>query len=414
MEGLRVVGDGAANALVSREGDAHASAKLVVLHFTLTEVPYPYSMTGQLNGASCDQSSVCTKATAKLTGETGTIFEKIGTTLSESGTLPPGNYTLSVDVYASFALDSFSQSGRSNSDANFAFSLDGPMSPPPPTPTPASIPVTRATNLSTQMLVGFGDNAGIGGFIITGTGTRHILIRGIGPSLSGIIADALHNPTLQLYRPRCLQTLTDDNWRSAQEAEIIATGRAPSDDLESAIVADLVPGAYTAILATNLAGTGVGLVEIYDLSTNQDSRLANISTRGNVGNGDDIVIAGFILDGVSGEDTIILRGLGPSLSVNGPLADPRLELRDSQGALMASNDNWMDDPNQAATIQAVGLAPTNNLESASAATLMPGAYTALLSGMNNGTGVGLVEVYDNPIIAPTPSPTPGLTTNRHE
>ena len=161
-------------------------------------------------------------------------------------------------------------------------------------------------------------------------------------------------------------------------------------------MADLAPGAYTAILAGNADTTGVGLVEIYDLSTNQDSRLANISTRGNVGTGDDIMIAGFILGGASGEDTIILRGLGPSLSGTGvsALPDPKLELRNSQGALIASNDNWMDDPNQAAIIQAAGLAPSNNLESAIAATLMPGAYTALLSGVNNGTGVGLVEVYD--------------------
>jgi hypothetical protein len=366
MEGLRVVGDGTAssNGIVSGCVGS-ASAKLIVLGFTLTDVPYPYSMTGQLNGSH---------ATATLTGETGTIFERVGTpALSVTGTLPPGNYTLSVTVTVS-------------SSANFTFALDGPVSPP------------RATNLSTRLLVGTGNEVGIGGFIVNGSGPRHLLLRGVGPALSQFgLLNFLADPVLHLYGPSGFATLSNDNWRDTQEAEIIATGRAPSNDAESAIVADLDPGAYTAILAGNAGTTGVGLVEIYDLSTNQDSRLANISTRGNVATGDDIVIAGFILDaGGGGENALILRGLGPSLSALGlgALSDPKLELRDSQGALIASDDNWMDDPNQAAIIQAAGLAPTNNLESAIAATLMPGVYTALLSGVNNGTGVGLVEVYE--------------------
>jgi hypothetical protein len=397
-DGLRVVGDGTASANVDR-AVARASAKLIVLSFTLTEVSYPYSITGQLNGvgggggATCYESDPCRLATAKLTSDTGTIFEKAGITLSESGTLPPGNYTLTVDAYAS--TPNFSAIGNYQSDANFNFTLDGPMSTPTPTPTP--IPATHATNLSTRLLVGTDNDVGIGGFIVTGSRPRHLLIRGIGPSLSGLIANTLPDPSLQVYRSRCSQTLTNDNWRDTQEAEIIATGRPPGNDLESAIVADLAPGAYTAILAGNAGTTGVGLVEIYDLSADQDSRLANISTRGNVRTGDDIMIAGFILDGASGEDTLIVRGLGPSLFGFSPddlLPDPRLELRDNNGQLVIENDNWMDDPNQAAIIQKAGLAPYNNLESAIAATLMPGPYTALLSGVNNGTGIGLVEAYD--------------------
>ena len=390
MQGLRVVGDGTATASVYVQGQARASAKLIVLTFTLTD-PHPYSITGQLNGAGCD-FPFCSKATAKLTGETGTIFEVVGTPLSESGTLSPGNYTLSVDVYAAAqGITTYF-----SSDANFDFALDGPVSTPTPTPTP--IPVTRATNLSTRLLVGTReDEFGIGGFIITGTGPRHLLIRGIGPSLSGIIANTLSDPLLIMDTViNCLpQSLVNDNWRDRQEAEIIATGRAPGNDLESAVVIDLTPGAYTVRLRGNAAG--VGLVEIYDLSTNQESKLANISTRGKVATGDDIMIAGFILGGASDEDSIILRGIGPSLHGFSPedlLPDPRLELRDSNGQLVIENDNWMDDPNQAAIIQAAGLAPTNNLESAIAATLMPGPYTALLSGANNGTGIGLVEVYE--------------------
>jgi hypothetical protein len=395
MEGLRVVGDGTAS---TRGCLGDASAKLIVLSFTLTGVPYPYSMTGYLNSSN---------ARATLTGETGTIFERVGnTTLSESGTLPPGNYTLSVNVSAS------SPGGPTFVTANFTFALDGPMSTPTPTPTP--IPVTRATNLSTRLLVGTGNDVGIGGFIVTGSGPRHLLIRGIGPFLSQFgILNVLSDPSLQVYgSPPCFQTLTNNNWRDTQEGEIIGTGRAPSYDLESAIVADLAPGSYTAILRGTADTTGVGLFEVYDLTPNQESRLANVSTRGNVRTGDDIMIGGFILEGSDGADAIIVRGIGPSLY--GPpgtlLSDPRLELRDSNGQLIIENDNWMDDPNQAAIIQAVGLAPTNNLESAIAATLMPSNYTALLSGVNNGAGVGLVEVYENPTTpSPTPTPTPSPT-----
>ena len=280
-----------------------ASAKLIVLSFTLTDVPYPYSITGQLNGSN---------ATATLTSETGTIFERNGTTtLSESGTLQPGNYTLSVEVI------------NANSDANFTFALDGPVSTP------------RATNLSTRLLVGTGNDVGIGGFIVTGSGPRHLLLRGSGPSLSQVgVPNALADPVLELHGPTGFTIITNDNWRDTQEAEIIATGRAPSNDLESAIVADLAPGAYTAFLRGNADTTGVGLVEIWDLSPNQDSGLTNISTRGNVGAGDDIMIGGFIVEGGGGADAIIVRGLGPSLAALGipnVLANPQLELRDING-----------------------------------------------------------------------------------
>jgi autotransporter-associated beta strand protein len=264
----------------------------------------------------------------------------------------------------------------------------------PPTPTPT--PMAHATNLSTRLLVGTGNDVGIGGFIVTGSSPRHLLLRGIGPSLGAIITNALPDPSLELHGPAGFQTITNNNWRDTQEAEIIATGRAPSDDSESAILADLAPGAYTVILGGNAGTAGVGLVEVYDLSTNQGSKLTNISTRAKVGTGDEITIAGFIIGGPSGAAPIILRGLGPSLSgvVDGTLSDPRLELRNSNGALMASDDNWVDDPDQAKIIDNAGLAPSNIRESAIAATLVPGAYTALLSGVNNGTGIGLVEVYD--------------------
>ena len=178
-----------------------------------------------------------------------------------------------------------------------------------------------------------------------------------------------------------------------QEAAILATGIPPTNDLESAIDTTLNPGAYTAIVRGKNNTSGVALFEVYDLSQAVLAKLANISTRAFVSTGNDIVIAGFILGNNSGDDKIVVRGLGVA-GVPNPLANPTLELRDANGVLIASDNDWQDDPAQAAELTAVGLAPTNNLDAAIVATLPPGLYTALLAGRNNGTGVGLVEVYD--------------------
>jgi len=189
-------------------------------------------------------------------------------------------------------------------------------------------------------------------------------------------------------------------------------GLAPTNPLESAILATLTPGTYTGILKGNNNGVGVGLVEAYDVGQAANSRLSNISTRGFVSTGGDIMIAGFILGGSNGADNVVVRGIGPSLAVFGipnVLADPQLELRNSSGTVIGSNNDWMDDPTQKALIMAAGLAPTNNLESAIYATLAPGQYTALLSGVNMGTGVGLVEAYDLTASGPVATPTPGGT-----
>ena len=245
-----------------------------------------------------------------------------------------------------------------------------------------------------------GDNVGIGGFIITGTAPKHVLLRAIGPSLTGSgVPDALADPVLELHGPGAFATITNDNWRDdpVQEAAIIATGIPPTNDLESAIDATLNPGAYTAVVRGKNNTSGVALVEVYDLSQAVLAKLANISTRAFVDTGNNIVIAGFILGGNSGDDRIVVRGIGPSLTAAGvpnALANPVLELRDSNGALLAANNDWQDDPAQAAELTAAGLAPANNLESGIAATLSPGLYTVLLAGTNNGAGIGLVEVYD--------------------
>jgi hypothetical protein len=250
------------------------------------------------------------------------------------------------------------------------------------------------------MRVQTGDNVGIGGFIITGSGPKHVLLRAIGPSLTQFgVPNALPDPVLELHGPGTFATITDDNWMDdpAQRAAILATGLAPSNDLESAIDATLNPGAYTAVVRGKNNATGVALVEVFDVNQNVLAKLGNISTRAFVSTADDIVIAGFILGNHSGDDRIIARGIGPSLTAFGvpnALADPTLELRDNNGALLMTNNDWHDNPAQAAELTAAGLAPSSDRESAIAATLPPGLYTALLAGLNNGTGVGLVEVYD--------------------
>jgi len=245
-----------------------------------------------------------------------------------------------------------------------------------------------------------GDNIGIGGFIITGTAPKHVLLRAIGPSLAQFgVPNPLNDPVLELHGPNGFTTVTNDNWKDdpVQQALILASGIPPTNDSESAIDANLTPGAYTALISGKNNTSGAGLIELYDRDQAALSKLANISTRAFVSTGDDIVIAGFILGNHSGADRIVVRGVGPSLTAAGvpnPLANPTLELRDKNGALLIANDNWQDDSAQAAELTAAGLALTNNLESGIAATLPPDLYTALLRGLNNGIGVGLVEVYD--------------------
>lgn len=255
------------------------------------------------------------------------------------------------------------------------------------------------------MRVQTGNNVGIGGFIISGNVPKRVIVRAIGPSLTHFgVPNVLPDPVLELHGPGTFATITNNNWRDTQEAEIQATGIPPTDDLESAIVITLAPGAYTAVGRGNGGTSGVGLIEIYDLNQSADSKLANLSTRAFVSTGDDIVIAGFLLSDNVTTDRIVVRGIGPSLApgifpVNAVLADPTLELRDSNGSLLIANNDWQDNPGQAAALIAAGLAPTNALESGIAATLPPGLYTALLAGLNNGTGIGVVEIYDR---GPTP------------
>jgi hypothetical protein len=250
------------------------------------------------------------------------------------------------------------------------------------------------------MQVQTGSNVAIGGFIITGAVPKHVLLRAIGPSLAQFgIPNVLADPVLELHGQGAFATMTNDNWRDdpVQEAAIVATGIPPANNFESAIDATLSPGAYTAVVSGKDNTSGVSLVEVYDLDQSAAAKLGNMSTRALVNTGNDIVIAGFILGGHSGDDRVVVRGIGPSLTQLGvpdALANPTLELRDSNGMLLVADDDWQDNPAQAAELIGAGLAPAHQSESGIATTLPPGLYTALLAGLNNGTGVGLVEVYD--------------------
>jgi hypothetical protein len=222
------------------------------------------------------------------------------------------------------------------------------------------------------------------------------LIRGLGPSLAGFgVPGPLANPTLSLFDHTATLVATNDNWKDTQQAQIQATGLAPSNDFEPAILATLSPGAYTAFLQGKAATTGIGLAEIYDVDPSVNAQATNQSARGFVGTGNDVLIGGIIVGGPTGSmQRVLVRALGPSLGSAGvasPLANPTLSLRDANGNVIANNDNWQD--SQQADIAATGKAPPNTKESAILALLAPGKYTAIVAGKNGTTGVGLIEFY---------------------
>jgi glucose/arabinose dehydrogenase len=263
----------------------------------------------------------------------------------------------------------------------------------------AAIP-SQPLNISVRARVETGNGVLISGFINTGTAAKKVIIRALGPSTG--VTDALADPVLELHGSDGSLITFNNNWKdnTAQaQQDIIDNQLAPANDLESVIVITLQPGTYTAIIRGQGNATGVGLVEVYDVDRGTASRLGNISGRASVQTGSNSLFAGFIIGNNIGAATVVVRGLGPSLAQSGiinPLLDPTLELHNNNGTLLIGNDNWQDDASQAARISANGLAPTNPLESAVFASLLPGTYTAIVAGKNGGTGVGLVEVYNLP------------------
>lgn len=262
----------------------------------------------------------------------------------------------------------------------------------------SSPPEPISQNISTRLEVETGDRVGIGGFIITGTAPKKVLIRGIGPSLEGAgVQDFLPDPLLELHRPNGV-VLVNDNWQDTQALDISLTGLAPANAAEAAIVAMLEPGPYTAILSGQNGTSGIGLVEVYDLDLGITSELANVSTRGFVGAGDQVMIGGVIVGPVGAANaTVVVRAIGPSLAdagIVGSLADPTLEIHNANGQTVATNDDWQDDSAQEALIEDAGFAPADARESAIYIALATGNYTAVVRGKDDTTGIALVEVYN--------------------
>lgn len=257
----------------------------------------------------------------------------------------------------------------------------------------------QALNISTRGTVMGGDNALIGGFIVSGFENKNIVLRALGPSLAGQgVSSTLPNPVLTLYDSTGAIVASNDDWaKDASATTIEANGLAPVNANEAAILQNLVPGAYTVVVTSADDQTGIALVEAYDLSRNSNSDLGNISTRGFVGSGDNVLIDGFII-GSRNDANMVVRAIGPSLAdagVTGALPDPKLTIYDSNGALIGGNDNWEDDP-AADTLLLQGLAPAESAESAILITLSPGLYTVVVQSADGATGIGLVEAYNLP------------------
>ncbi|HSH38827.1 MAG TPA: hypothetical protein VK993_08575, partial [Chthoniobacterales bacterium] len=334
----------------------------------------------------------------------------VGTFEAFNGVPAPGIVTLNPDgsVDTSFVAPAVRQksvAGRAKlaRQSDGSFLLSGPYSYPGETSAPSLLRIVApaVANISTRISIGTGENVLIGGFIVTGNAPKKVIIRGIGPSLQSggqITRGTLQDPIMELRTQTGALLVANDDWRSTQEQEIIDTEVAPTDNRESAIVATLEPGAYTAIVKGKNNGTGIGVVEVYDLGTASFdpasiSILANISTRGFVQTGDNVMIGGFIVTGAPAR--VIVRTIGPSLTkagVAGALQDTTLEFVDGNGMAVTSNDDWRTG-GQEQEIIATTVPPTDDRESAVVASLAPGAYTAVVRGKDSTTGVALVEVY---------------------
>ena len=272
---------------------------------------------------------------------------------------------------------------------------------PVPSPTPGLV-----ANVSTRLPVGTDDNVLIEGFIVQGPAgsTKKIMVRAIGPSLAPFgITDALANPTLDIFDGSNVKVATNNNWKTTEQgglitsdqfAEINGSGLAPSNDLESAIIANLAPGSYTAVVRGLGNTTGTGVVDAYDMSAASAAKLANIATRGLIQPGDKLMIAGFIVQ--NGSVRAVVRAIGPSLTAFGvanALQDTTLQLRDQNGMVVRENDNWQSDPSQKAELESTGLQPSDTREAAVIASIPPGQYTAQVRGKPETTGIGVVQIY---------------------
>lgn len=306
--------------------------------------------------------------------------------------LPPNTTTLRVSFSGGALRETFTRdvvlSGTLNRKLDLRVPVDG---------------ASRLTNLSTRLRVEGGDAVGIAGFVVSGDRPKRVLIRSLGPTLQPFgIPNPLPDPNIRLQNALGQQIAANDNWSETQRQEIEATPFAPPNPLEPALIALLAPGSYTAIVSgTETAPAGVAIIEVYDLdSSSTDARAINVSTRGKVQTGNEVMIGGFVIDGTQ-DRLVVVRALGPTLAnfgINNPLLDPSIELRRATptgSELVRSNDNWREDAGQV-TLTSKGLSPPDDREPAMVVILAPGSYTAIVRGKGETTGVGIVEVYDVP------------------
>ena len=302
---------------------------------------------------------------------------------------PADNGSYAVVMQSKQVSDMLNNAVRAGTIGSFSVAISD--SPPPAR-------TAQPLNISTRARVQTGENVMIAGFIVSGDGAKRAMVRALGPSLQQAgVSNVLADPVVELRGADGTLIASNDNWRQTQEGEIMASGVAPQNELEAAVIATLNGGSHTAIVSGRNGGTGVALVEVYDLDAPAAAQLVNLSTRGVVETGTNVMIGGFILGNSDAPARVVLRAIGPSLSqagISGALPDPTLELRDRNGELVRSNNNWRE--SQQAEIQDTGIPPSNELESAIVATIPPGPYTAIVAGNGGSTGVALVEVYALP------------------
>jgi hypothetical protein len=385
------LGAHAVTAVYSGDGNNAGSTSNTLTHTVYDVLTTQVSLTSTANPAANAQAITLTATVTGNVAPTGTVyFRDVGATLSQAslvnGTtsytasnLAPGSHQL----YAEYGGDA--NNPAVTSPILFQDVIVPAIDPP------------RLVNISTRGQVQTGFDVMIGGFVLSGPTSKTVVIRAIGPSLANYgVQGSLSNPQITLVRSADQSIVaSNDNWGdAANAADLNRSGFAPANPLEAALYVTLAPGAYTAIVSGVGGATGVGLVEVYEVD-HLEVALINISTRGKVQTGFDVMIGGFVIQG-SGPQTVVVRAIGPSLAnygVQGALVNPQLTLvRSTDQAIVAANDDWGSAGN-AAQIQSSGFAPSNPLESAIYITLDPGAYTAIVNGVANGTGVGLVEVY---------------------
>jgi len=332
-------------------------------------------------------------------------FLEYPTNISLNGSVndPSGHATIAWKIYSGPAGASFANASQAttnvtiNGPGTYTFMLSADDGVHAVAYDAVVVRVTghnALANLATRVQVGAADNVAIAGFIITGNSSKQVVVRGLGPSLANAgVQGALSDPLLELYDSSGNLFASNNDWQQTQAQALRDANLAPPNDLESALLVTLAPGAYTAIVRGNGNASGISLVEVYDLQPSATSKLANLSTRGLVGSGQNVMIGGTI---VTGPDNarVVFRAIGPSLAgvgIPNALTDPQLDVFDGNGAKIFSNNNWKD--SQQAAIASVGLSPGNDLESAIVLDLAPGNYTAVVTGVNGVPGVALVEAY---------------------